>query len=104
VRREAWPSVLLPSARGEGAEARIAELLARINDLEVYRAAEQDTRAEELTTQIREAGKQTASPQLSVEDLARALKLAMDGMELETADAIIVDNGDLGEQLMQTAE
>ena len=84
--------------------SRIADLLERFADVEVYRTDDKDTRAEELIAQIREAGKQTASPHLSVDDLAEALKRAMDGMELETADAIIVDNGDLGEQLMQSAE
>jgi hypothetical protein len=28
----------------------------------------------------------------------------MDGIELSTVDTIVVDNGDLGEQLLQTAE
>jgi hypothetical protein len=84
--------------------ARIADLLERINDVQVHRAAEKDTRAEELIAQIREAHKEPAAPNLTVEDIAQAMKLAMDGLELATTDTIIVDNGELGEQLLQTAE
>lgn len=89
-------------------ERRIVQLIERLADMETARETDvnlSDTRAEQLIAAIRESQQNNiAARPLTPEELARALRIALDGIELSTADTIVVDNGDLGERIAQTAE
>jgi hypothetical protein len=95
-----------PSNESRIAESTMLQFVDRLASLEAPREATSrpsDTRAEELILAIRTA-QQPSSPPLSPEDLARAFRAAMNGIELTTLDTIVVDNGDLGERLAEYTE
>jgi hypothetical protein len=92
----------------DDSERTVVQLIERLAAMETARETDvrlSDTRAEQLIAAIREAQRSDAQTRpLTPEELARALRIALEGIELATADTIVVDNGDLGERIVQSAE
>ncbi|HEX8169278.1 MAG TPA: hypothetical protein VF824_01920 [Thermoanaerobaculia bacterium] len=96
------------AAQGDDLSQRVmTELVQRMNDLAAVRdeIAAQRARAEELLTALRNAQpEQKPAVNPSAEDYAKAVRDALRGLELTAVDQIVVDNGDLGERVVSTAE
>jgi uncharacterized membrane protein len=86
----------------------MVELIGRLEEMTANRPAERgvifESRAEDVVAAIRAAQIEQKESALKAEDLSKAMRDGLRGMEFTALDEIVIDNGDLGESVAAVVE